>query len=147
MGEFNSELDSVLYRYQEKQIEARDKEREDQKDYIESNNEFRSLFDSIVKPSMSSMVEYLETKGQEFSGSYVKVSPHLPKIALVINAYGLGEGSKSSEIEFSRSEDKLKVVTKGRNSHNQEALFEKSELNPHFVKRILIDFVKSYYQI
>jgi hypothetical protein len=147
MSEFDSELDSVLYRYQEKQKETRDKEREEQKDYLELNNEFRSLFNSIVKPSMSSMVEYLETKGEEFGGSYVKVSPHLAKIALVINAYGLQRGSKSAEIEFSRYENKLKIVTKGRNSHNREALFEKSELNPHFVKRILIEFVKSYYQI
>jgi hypothetical protein len=90
------------------------------------------------------MVEYLESKGDEFKGSYVKVSSHLAKISSIINAYRLQQGSESAEIEFSRDDDKLKIK-KSENTHSTEALFEKSDLNPHFVKRILIDFVKSYY--
>jgi len=47
-------------------------------------------------------------------------------------------------MEFSREGDKLKI-RKNENEAITEALFEKSDLNPRFVKRILIDFVKSYY--
>lgn len=90
------------------------------------------------------MVEYLESKGDEFKGSYVKTSPHLAKITLIINAYRYQEGSRWAEIEFSRDGDKLKIK-KNENAVSTEALFEKSDLNPRFVKRILIDFVKSYY--
>ena len=93
---------------------------------------------------MEKMVSYLESKGDEFKGSYVKITPHLAKISLIINAYRLQQGSQWAEIEFSRYGDKLKIK-KNENSVSSEALFEKSDLNPHFVKRILIDFVKSYY--
>jgi len=80
-----------------------------------------------------------------FNGSYVKVCPHLAKIALIINPYRLQQGSKGAEIEFSRDGNKLKIVVKNENAVTSEALFEKSDLKPPFVKRILIDFVKSYY--
>jgi hypothetical protein len=33
------------------------------------------------------MVKYLESKGADFKGSYVKMSPHLAKITLIVNAY------------------------------------------------------------
>lgn len=94
---------------------------------------------------MTEMARYLDTRGKEFKGSYVKSSPHLAKIALIINAYRLQQGSKWAEIEFSRQEDKLRIVTKNDNGVISDALFEKSVLKPHFVKRMLIDFVKSYY--
>lgn len=144
MGDIENELDSVLNRYQEKQEETRDMELREQDDYIELENEFKNLFATIVQPSMTKMVEYLESKGDEFKGSYVKVSPHLAKIALIINAYKLKRGSQSAEIEFSRDGCKLKIKI-NENDYTTEALFEKSDLNTHFVKRILIDFVKSYY--
>ena len=90
------------------------------------------------------MVKYLESKGADFKGSYVKMSPHLAKITLIINAYRLQERSLLAEIEFSREGNKFKIK-KNENAVTTEALFEKSDLNPHFVKRTLIDFVKSYY--
>jgi hypothetical protein len=93
---------------------------------------------------MTKMVNYLESKGDVFKGSYIKVSPHLAKISLIINAYKLRQGSEWTEIEFSRDVDKLKIK-KNENNVTTEALFEKSELNLHFVRRKLIDFVKSYY--
>ncbi|MDW0256035.1 MAG: hypothetical protein QN543_09230 [Nitrososphaeraceae archaeon] len=145
MGDIENELDSVLDRYQKKQEEARKKERKEQEDYIGLENEFKNLFNTIVQPLMAQMVRYLETKGNEFKGSYVKVSPHLAKIALIINPYRLQQGSKWAEIEFSRDGNKLKIVVKNENAVTSEALFEKSDLKPPFVKRILIDFVKSYY--
>ncbi|MDW0207613.1 MAG: hypothetical protein QOA28_08630 [Nitrososphaeraceae archaeon] len=145
MGDIENELDSVLERYQKKQEEARKKERKEQEDYIGLENEFKNLFNTIVQPLMAQMVRYLETKGNEFKGSYVKVSPHLAKIALIINPYRLQQGSKWAEIEFSRDGNKLKIVVKNENAVTGEALFEKSDLKPPFVKRILIDFVKSYY--
>ncbi|MDW3613429.1 MAG: hypothetical protein QN773_03000 [Nitrososphaeraceae archaeon] len=145
MGDIENELDSVLDRYQKKQEEARKKERTEQEDYIGLENEFKNLFNTIVQPLMAQMVRYLETKGNEFKGSYVKVSPHLAKIALIINPYRLQQGSKWAEIEFSRDGNKLKIVVKNENAVTGEALFEKSDLKPPFVKRILIDFVKSYY--
>ncbi|MDW0168308.1 MAG: hypothetical protein QOA14_11285 [Nitrososphaeraceae archaeon] len=145
MGDIENELDSVLDRYQKKQEEARKKERKEQEDYIGLENEFKNLFNTIVQPLMAQMVRYLETKGNEFKGSYVKVSPHLAKIALIINPYRLQQGSKWAEIEFSRDGNKLKIVVKNENAVTGEALFEKSDLKPPFVKRILIDFVKSYY--
>ena len=93
---------------------------------------------------MTQMVRYLETQGDDFKGSSVKVSPNLARISFIINPYRLDQVSKWAEIEFSRSGNKLKIIEKNENSVNGEALFEKSDLNPRFVKRILIDFVKSY---
>jgi hypothetical protein len=127
-----------------KQELNRDKERREQDDYIALEDEFKNLFRTIVHPSMTKMVNYLESKGDVFKGSYVKVSPHLAKISLIINAYKLRQGSDWTEIEFSRDVDKLKIK-KNENNVTTEALFEKSELNLHFVRRKLIDFVKSYY--
>jgi peroxiredoxin family protein len=49
------------------------------------------------------------------------------------------------QIEFSRYGEKLKIVTKNDSGVTSDALFEKSVLKPHFVRRMLIDFVKSYY--
>ena len=143
--DIENELDSVLDRYQKKQEDTRNKEMKKQEDYLGLENEFKNLFNTIVKPLMAQMVIYLETKGNEFKGSYVKVSPHLAKIALILNPYRLQEGSKWAEIEFSRDGNKLKIVVKNENAVTSEALFEKSEVRPAFVKRILIDFVKSYY--
>lgn len=144
LGDIKNELDSVLDRYKKKEEQTRERESRDQDDYMALENEFKNLFSTIVQPSMAKMVRYLESKGDEFKGSYVKVSPHLAKIALIINPYRLQQGSEWAEIEFSRDGDKLKI-NKNENTHTAEALFEKSDLNPHFVKRILIDFVKSYY--
>lgn len=144
LRDIKNELDSVLDRYKKKEEQTRERESRDQDDYMALENEFKNLFSTIVQPSMAKMVRYLESKGDEFKGSYVKVSPHLAKIALIINPYRLQQGSEWAEIEFSRDGDKLKIK-KNENTHTAEALFEKSDLNPHFVKRILIDFVKSYY--
>ena len=144
LGDIKNELDSVLDSYKKKEEQTRERESRDQDDYMVLENEFKNLFSTIVQPSMAKMVMYLESKGDEFKGSYVKVSPHLAKIALIINPYRLQQGSEWAEIEFSRDGDKLKIK-KNENTHTSEALFEKSDLNPHFVKRILIDFVKSYY--
>jgi hypothetical protein len=144
MGDVEKELDPVLDRYQKKQEETRTKERKDHEDNIDLENQFKNLFNTIVKPLMTQMVRYLETQGNDFKGSSVKVSPNLARISFIINPYRLVQGSKWAEIEFSRSGDKLKIIEKNENSINGEALFEKSDLNPHFVKRILIDFVKSY---
>lgn len=144
MGDIENELDPVLDSYQKEQKQTRDVELREQDDYVAVENEFKNLFVTIVEPSMTKMVEYLESKGDEFKGSYVKVSPHLAKISLIINAYKLKKGSQSAEIEFSRYRDKLKIK-KNETRGTAEALFEKAELNTHFVKKILIDFVKSYY--
>jgi len=65
-------------------------------------------------------------------------------MTLIINAYRYQERSHWAEIEFSRDGDILKIK-KNENAVSTETLFEKSDLNPRFVKRILIDFVKSYY--
>ena len=83
--DIENELDSVLDRYQKKQEDTRNKEMKEQEDYLGLENEFKNLFNTIVKPLMAQMVRYLETKGNEFKGSYVKVSPHLAKISLIIN--------------------------------------------------------------
>jgi len=83
--DIENELDSVLDRYQKKQEDTRNKEMKEQEDYLGLENEFKNLFNTIVKPLMAQMVIYLETKGNEFKGSYVKVSPHLAKIALILN--------------------------------------------------------------
>ena len=144
MDDIEKALDSVLDRYQKKQEESRDRESRDQGEYNALENEFKNLFHTIVEPSMRRMVNYLESKGNEFKGSYVKVSPNLAKISLIINAYKLRQGSEWTEIEFSRDGDKLKI-TKTEGNVTTNAIFEKSELNAHFVKKILIDFVKSYY--
>ena len=144
MGDIESELDPVLKQYHEKQEQIRQGERREQDQHKALETEFKNLFSNIVQPSMMKMVNYLESKGDEFKGSYVKISPHLAKITLIINAYRYQEGSQWAEIEFSRDGDKLKIK-KNENGHTVEALFEKSDLNTHFVKRILIDFVKSYY--
>ena len=144
MRDIEKELDSVLNRYQKKQEQSRNRERREQDIYVALETEFKNLFRTIVQPSMTKMVNYLESKGDEFKGSYVKISPHLAKVSLIINAYRLRQGSEWTEIEFSRDGDKLKIK-KNENNVTTEALFEKSELNPRFVKRILIDFVKSYY--
>ena len=145
MNEIEKALGTVLDRYQKKQEESRDRESREKDDDIALENEFKNLFHTIVQPSMAKMVNYLESKGDEFKGSYVKVSPNLAKISLIINAYRLRQGSEWTEIEFSRDGDKLKIK-KTENNVTTEALFEKSELNAHFVKKILIDFVKSYYE-
>jgi hypothetical protein len=145
MGDIENELDSVLDRYQKKQVETRNKELKDQQAYVRTENEFKDSFNTIVRPSMTEMARYLDTRGKEFRGSYVKISPHLAKIALIINAYRLQQGSKWAEIEFSRHGDKLKIVTKNDSGVTSDALFDKSVLKPHFVRRMLIDFVKSYY--
>lgn len=145
MENIENELDSVLDRYQKKQEQTRNKELKQYEGYTDEENEFKNLFSTIVKPAMTEMVRYLETKGNEFKGSFVKVSPHLAKISLIINAYRLQKGSEWAEIEFSRDGNKLKIVVKNENTVTGEALFEKSDLKPHFVKRMLIDFVKSYY--
>ena len=144
MNDIEKSLDSVLDHYQKKQEESRERESGEQDDY-RLENEFKNLFHTIVQPSMTKMVNYLESKGNEFKGSYVKVSPHLAKISLIINAYKLRQGSEWTEIEFSRDGDKLKI-TKTEGNVTTNAIFEKSELNAHFVKKILIDFVKSYYK-
>jgi len=146
MGDIENELDSVLDRYQKKQEETRTKERKDHEDNIDLENEFKNLFKTIVQPLMTQMVRYLETQGDDFKGSSVKVSPNLARISFIINPYRLEQGSKWAEIEFSRSGNKLKIIEKNENSVNGGALFEKSDLNPRFVKRMLIAFVKSYYK-
>jgi hypothetical protein len=146
MGDIENELDSVLDRYHIKQEETRTKERKDHEDNIDLENEFKNLFKTIVQPLMTQMVRYLETQGDDFKGSSVKVSPNLARISFIINPYRLDQGSKWAEIEFSRSGNKLKIIEKNENSVNGEALFEKSDLNPRFVKRMLIAFVKSYYK-
>jgi hypothetical protein len=146
MGDIENELDSVLDRYHKKQEETRTKERKDHEDNIDLENEFKNLFKTIVQPLMTQMVRYLETQGDDFKGSSVKVSPNLARISFIINPYRLDQGSKWAEIEFSRSGNKLKIIEKNENSVNGEALFEKSDLNPRFVKRMLIAFVKSYYK-
>lgn len=145
MEDIENELDSVLDRYQKKQEDTRNREKKEQEDYLGMENQFKNLFNTIVKPLMAQMVRYLESKGDEFKGSHVKVSPHLAKIALILNPYRLQQGSKWAEIEFSRNGNKLKIVVKNENAVTSEALFEKSEVRPPFVKRIIIDFVKSYY--
>ena len=145
MGEIESELDSVLNQYHDKQEHIRESQRREQDEHRVSENEFKKLFSNIVEPSMMQMVKYLESKGDDFKGSYMKISPHLAKITLIINAYRYQEGSHWAEIEFSREGDKLKI-RKNENEAITEALFVKSDLNPRFVKRILIDFVKSYYK-
>jgi hypothetical protein len=145
MGNIENELDSVLDRYQKKLEQTRNKELKQYEDHTAEEYEFKNLFSTMVKPAMTEMVRYLETKGNEFKGSFVKVSPHLAKISLIINAYRLQQGSKWAEIEFSRDGNKLKIVIKSENAVTGEALFEKSDLKPQFVKRMLIDFVKSYY--
>jgi hypothetical protein len=145
MGDIENELDSVLDHYQKKQVETRNKELKDQQAHVGTENEFKDSFNAIVRPSMTEMARYLDTRGKEFRGSYVKISPHLAKMALIINAYRLQQGSKWAEIEFSRDGDKLKIVTKNDSGVTSDALFEKSVLKPHFVRRMLIDFVKSYY--
>ena len=145
MNEIEKALGKVLDRYQKKQEESRDRESREKDDDIALENEFKNLFHTIVQPSMAKMVNYLESKGDEFKGSYVKFSPNLAKISLIINAYRLRQGSEWTEIEFSRDGGKLKI-RKTENNVTTEALFEKSELNAHFVKKILIDFVKSYYK-
>jgi len=144
LGDIENELNSTLDRYQKKQDQIRESERRELEDHIILENEFKGLFNTVVEPLMISMVKYLESRGSEFRGSYVKLSPHLAKITLVINPYRIQEGSESAEIEFSRKGNKLKIK-KTENKSSQEALFEKSDINPRFVKRILIDFVKSYY--
>ena len=144
MGDIENELDSVLDRYHKKQEETRTKERKDHEDNIDLENEFKNLFKTIVQPLMTQMVRYLETQGDDFKGSSVKVSPNLARISFIINPYRLDQVSKWAEIEFSRSGNKLKIIEKNENSVNGEALFEKSDLNPRFVKRMLIAFVKSY---
>jgi hypothetical protein len=146
MGDIENELDSVLDRYHKKQEETRTKERKDHEDNIDLENEFKNLFKTIVQPLMTQMVRYLETHGDDFKGSSVKVSPNLARISFIINPYRLDQGSKWAEIEFSRSGNKRKIIEKNENSVNGEALFEKSDLNPRFVKRMLIAFVKSYYK-
>ena len=128
--DIENELDSVLDRYQKKQEDTRNKEMKEQEDYLGLENEFKNLFNTIVKPLMAQMVRYLETKGNEFKGSYVKVSPHLAKIALILNPYRLQQGSKWTEIEFSRNGNKLKIVVKNENAVTGVALFEKSEVRP-----------------
>ena len=98
MGDIENELDSVLDRYQKKQVETRKKELKDQQAYVGTENEFKDSFNTIVRPAMTEMARYLDTRGKEFRGSYVKISPHLAKIALIINAYRLQQGSKWAEI-------------------------------------------------
>jgi hypothetical protein len=145
MDDIERALDSILDRYRKKQEERRDRESREQDEYHALENEFKNLFHTVVQPSMTKMVNYLESKGNEFKGSFVKVSAQLAKISLIINPYKLRQGSKWTEIEFLRDGDKLKI-NKTENNVSTEALFEKSELNAHFVKKILIDFVKSYYK-
>lgn len=144
MGDIENELDPELDRYQKKQEETRTKERKDHDDNIDLENEFKNLFNNIVKPLMTQMAIYLQTKGNDFKGSSIKVNPNLARISLIINPDRLDQVSKWAELEFSRDGNKLKIIEKNENSINGEGLFEKSDLNPHFVKRILIDFVKSY---
>lgn len=118
--DIENELDSVLDRYQKKQEDTRNKEMKEQEDYLGLENKFKNSFNTIVQPLMAQMVRYLETKGNEFKGSYVKVSPHLAKIALIINPYRLQQGSKGAEIEFSRDGNKLKIVVKNENAVTSE---------------------------
>jgi hypothetical protein len=144
MGELENELDSVLDFYKKKQDERRTKEQKNREDNIDLDNKFKNSFNTIVHPIMTQMVKYLETKGDEFKGSFVRVSPNSARISFIINPYRLDQGTKWAELEFSRNGNKLKITEKNENSVNGEALFEKSDLNPHFVKRMLIAFVKSY---
>ena len=55
MGDIENELDSVLDRYQKKQVETRNKELKDQQAYVRTENEFKDSFNTIVKPSMTEM--------------------------------------------------------------------------------------------
>jgi len=146
MGEIENELDSVLDLYKKNQDEIRTKEKKNREDNIDLENEFKNSFNTIVYPIMTQMVKYLETKGNEFKGSSVRVNPNSARISFIMNPDRLDQGTKRAEIEFSRNGNKLKITEKNENSINGEALFEKSDLNSHFVKRMLIAFVKSYYK-
>jgi hypothetical protein len=136
--DIENELDSVLDRYQKKQEDTRNKEMKEQEDYLALENEFKNLFNTIVKPLMAQMVRYLETKGNEFKGSYVKVSPHLAKIALILNPYRLQQGSKWAEIEFSRDGNKLKIVVKMKTLLLVRPCLRNQKFG-RLCKRILID--------
>src|SRR4029079_6563505 len=129
-----------------KQDETRTKEKKNREDNIDLEHEFKNSFNTIVHEIMPQLLKYLETKGNELKGSLVRVNPNSARISFIINPYRLDQGTKWAEIEFSRNGNKLKITEKNENSINGEALFEKSDLNPHFVKRMLIAFVKSYYK-
>src|SRR4029078_1939827 len=102
MGEIENELDSVLDLYMKKQDETRTKEKKNREDNIDLENEFKNSFNTIVHPIMTQMVKYLETKGNEFKGSLVRVNPNSARISFIINPYRLDQGTKWAEIEFSR---------------------------------------------
>jgi len=80
MGELEAELDSVLNQYHDKQEHIRKSQRREQDEHRVLENEFKKLFSNIVEPSIMQMVKYLESKGDDFKGSYMKISPHLAKI-------------------------------------------------------------------
>ena len=53
LGDIENELDSVLDRYQKQQEQTRDRELREQDDYVALENEFKTLFVTIVQPSMT----------------------------------------------------------------------------------------------
>jgi len=62
----------VLKQYYEKQEQIKQGERREQDEQKALEKEFKNVFSSIVQPSMKQMAKYLESKWDEFKGSYVK---------------------------------------------------------------------------
>jgi len=57
MGQIESELDSVLIQYHDKQEHIRESQRREQDEHRILENEFKKLFSNIVEPSMMQMVK------------------------------------------------------------------------------------------
>ena len=64
MGEIESELDSVLNQYHDKQEHIRETQRREQDEHRVLENEFRKLFSNIVEPNL--IPSYARRRGRLF---------------------------------------------------------------------------------
>lgn len=147
MSGIEKELDPILHQFKKRREEIMDKIQKDQEAYIARSNEFRDLFKNIVYPVMVACVQYLESKGDEFNYSKIKIHQILPEIEFRIDYFSFKDTNRSAEITFSRKDNKVKILEQGYKSASKEMFLERSELTTDFVTKKLAEFIKSFLNV
>jgi len=147
MSGIDKELDPIFDQFKKKREEIMDKTQKVQEAHIARSNEFRDLFKNIVHPVMVECVQYLDSKGEEFKNSKVKIHQNFPEIEFRVDYFSYTDINRSAEIIFSSKDDKVKIVEKDYKSADKEMFLERSELTIDFVTKKLTEFIKSFLNV
>jgi hypothetical protein len=143
MEDIEKELGPLLDEYNNMQQKIKGKKRQEREQYIAREKEFKDLFNTIVKPVMADYSKYLETKNID---SYITEDPNIAEIAFGFHPSDLTERRRSAEINFSRQDEKLRVVERNEMA-TVESNYEKQDLTHEFIRRKITDLIKNFFEI